>query len=188
MIPDLNGFHVPVFMAGCPVSQKSKQQRPWPPVYRQHVPNRAGLYFRHQEYPPWMDYSRYNGDYRDKGREYYYLAPLYRNALPPPLQPTKLTPPRRVMLLNPNAKNCYSECPCIQRTRSLEDVRSDVNSEWSDDDLSVFRYDRRNFESPDDFGHNRKSIFDVTPPMESKRMGRPKVRLPQWSSFMVRSI
>lgn len=179
MIPDLSEFHLPVFMAGCSMSQKPMQQRPWPPVYRHHVPSRSAFYFRQQELPPWVDYSRYGGGYREKGREYYYLAPLYRNAMPPPLQPSKMLSPRRVMLVNPHVKKCYNDCSCLQRSRSLEDVRSEITSEWSDDDFSgFFRYDNRKLEAPlpNEFGHQNRMFFDDSIKLDVRKRGKSKVR------------
>ena len=188
MIPELTGFHLPVFMAGCPItSQKPIQQRPWPPIYRQHSSSsRNGYFFRHHESPQWLDYPRYGGGgfgiggYREKGREYYYLAPLYRNAMPPPPQPTKSSPPRRIMLLNPHQgnnnvnKKCYNECPCWHRSRSLEDVRSEMNSEWSDDDVSMFRHDTKKSEGmlPNGYGRGERMFLDDFAHLDSRRRRR----------------
>lgn len=165
MIPE--GFHLPVFMNG-PVSQKPIH-RPWPPIYRQQ-PNRTSFCFRPQESPPWRDYG-----YREKGREYYYLAPLYRNALPPPPQPIEMPPPRRLMLLNPQTRSCPSECPCLHRSRSLEDVRSDLNSEWSDDDHKVngYRYNRKN--TPKSFPNKIRRSIDDSVKMDPRRRGSYQV-------------
>lgn len=173
MIPD--AFHLPVFMNGVSMSQKPIH-RPWPPIYRQHQ-NRTSFCFRPQESPPWRDYAHASG-YRDKGRDYYYLAPLYRNALPPPPQPIEIPPPRRLMLLNPQARNCPSECPCLHRSRSLEDVRSDLNSEWSEDDMGLnsYRYSHNNRKSvpvspiSKKFSKIRRSIDDSVK-MDPRRRG-----------------
>ncbi|KAL0279810.1 UNVERIFIED_CONTAM: hypothetical protein PYX00_001288 [Menopon gallinae] len=163
MIPD--GFHLPVFINGVPLPPKP-MHRPWPPVYRQQQA-RTGFCFRPQEPPPWRDYTRANG-YREKGREYYYLAPLYRNALPPPPQPVEYPPPRRLMLLSP--RSCPRECPCLHRSRSLEDVRSDLNSEWSEDESSssAYRYDRK---SKPSVLPNRRSLDDAVK-VDPRRKGR----------------
>lgn len=118
MIPE--GFHLPMFVN--PVQLTHKSHRPWPPIYRQQ-PARNSFCFRPPEPAQW----------REKGRDYYYLAPLYRNALPPPPRPVDLPPPRRMMLVDPQTRGCPPDCPCLHRSRSLEDVRS-VASDWSDDE------------------------------------------------------
>lgn len=85
----------------------------------------------------------------NKGRDYYYFAPMYRNAVPMPppggplqVAPMGLAPPRMMLVERPKAKGKSSReksreplgppCTCVVgRTRSLEDVRSEV-SEWED--------------------------------------------------------
>lgn len=185
MIPD--GFHLPVFMTGCSMPPKP-MQRPWPPVYRHQAPTRTSFYFRPPEPPPWIDYPRMNG-YREKSREYCYMAPFYRNAMPPPPQPVKLPLPRRIMLVNPNSKNCYSDCPCLHRSRSLEDVRSEVNSEWSDDEFSGYRYDNRKLEPPsrNGYGPRSKKLFEDCAKVDARRKGRPQVRVNQRAHRLVLS-
>jgi len=102
-------------------------RRPWPPLYRHPLQHRPRFCFRSPDPPPeWRDYS-----YTNKGRDYYFMAPMYRNAMPPP-------PPRHMLLLDPRLRrvsHSHVQCPCLQksRSRSLEDVRSEVNSEWEED-------------------------------------------------------
>ncbi|XP_072757529.1 WD repeat-containing protein 47 isoform X5 [Anoplolepis gracilipes] len=140
-----------------------KQHRPWPPMYRNHPNSRAPSYC----YRPvpldtlaqWItphipDYNympapRITGN-PNKSRDYYYLAPLYRNAMPPPPQamsPLQVSPvamppppPPGMMMMERRGRAKSSgglrsnvpPCTCaIGRTRSLEDVRSEM-SEWDD--------------------------------------------------------
>lgn len=137
-----------------------KQSRPWPPMYRNH-PTSRGPSFCYRPMPldamgQWMaphlaDYNyvpaRISASNSNKGRDYYYLAPLYRNGIPPPqaMSPLQLSPvavsPRMMMMEPPRGRAkssgglCRSSvppCTCSAgRTRSLEDVRSEV-SEWED--------------------------------------------------------
>ncbi|XP_029160701.1 WD repeat-containing protein 47 isoform X5 [Nylanderia fulva] len=136
------------------------KHRPWPPMYRNHPNSRAPSYC----YRPvpldtltqWItphipDYNyvpapRIPGN-PNKARDYYYLAPLYRNAMPPPPQamsPVAMPPPPPpgvMMMERPRgrakssgglARSSAPPCTCaIGRTRSLEDVRSEM-SEWED--------------------------------------------------------
>ncbi|XP_026831169.1 WD repeat-containing protein 47 isoform X4 [Ooceraea biroi] len=138
-----------------------KQHRPWPPMYRNHPNGRAPSYC----YRPvpldtlaqWI--TPHIPDYNyvpapripanpNKSRDYYYLAPLYRNAMPPPppamsplqVSPVAMPPPGMMMMERPRGRAKSSggltrsvpPCTCaVGRTRSLEDVRSEV-SEWDD--------------------------------------------------------
>ncbi|XP_024873555.1 WD repeat-containing protein 47 isoform X4 [Temnothorax curvispinosus] len=135
-----------------------KQHRPWPPMYRN---NRAPSYC----YRPvpldtlaqWI--TPHIPDYNyvpapritanpNKSRDYYYLAPLYRNAMPPPPQamsplqvsPVAMPPPGMMLMERPRGRAKSSggltrsmpPCTCaVGRTRSLEDVRSEMG-EWDD--------------------------------------------------------
>nr|XP_012143848.1 PREDICTED: WD repeat-containing protein 47 isoform X3 [Megachile rotundata] len=135
-----------------------KQSRPWPPMYRSH-PATRGPSFCYRPLPmdamtqwmtPHLDYNyvpaRISSSNANKGRDYYYLTPLYRNAMPPPqaMSPLQVPPVAvspRMMMMGPGnrAKSSGGLCrssvpPCtcsVGRTRSLEDVRSEA-SEWED--------------------------------------------------------
>lgn len=142
----------------------SKQSRPWPPMYRSHpaAGTGRGPSFCYRPVPldamapQWIpphvaEYNyvpaRMSAASSNKGRDYYYLAPLYRNAIPPPqpMSPLQLSSvavsPRMLMmdargrtrssaaLCRGNAPACT--CSSVGRTRSLEDVRSEA-SEWED--------------------------------------------------------
>ncbi|XP_023941149.2 WD repeat-containing protein 47 isoform X6 [Bicyclus anynana] len=116
--------------------------RPWPPLSRQAQPN---FYFR----PPdpmdprnfktssskgstYSDFSAMSA-YSNKSRDYYFLSPSYRSAgAPTPSNHADLyvnrERPRQIR--HPNTSPA---CPC-SRSRSLEDVRTEVVTEWEDDD------------------------------------------------------
>lgn len=137
-----------------------KQHRPWPPMFRNHLNGRPpSFYYRPmpldtlaQWITPHIPHSDYNYvsarvSSNPKSRDYYYLAPLYRNAMPPPPQampPMQISPvtmPPGMMLMERGRGRAKSSggltrsmppCTCaVGRTRSLEDVRSEV-SEWDD--------------------------------------------------------
>jgi hypothetical protein len=103
-------------------------RRPWPPLYRQPFQHRPRFCVPAPDPPAdWRDYSHTN-----KGRDYYFMAPMYRNVMPPP------PPPRHVLLVEPRHRrvtHSHVQCPCLQasRSRSLDDVPSEVNSEWEED-------------------------------------------------------
>ncbi|XP_038216622.1 WD repeat-containing protein 47 isoform X3 [Zerene cesonia] len=115
--------------------------RPWP-LTRQVQPN---FYFR----PPdpmetrnfktssskgstYSDFSAMSA-YSNKSRDYYFLSPSYRSAGAPTPNTADLylNRERPRQLRNPKATS--PACPC-SRSRSLEDVRTDVVTEWEDDD------------------------------------------------------
>lgn len=129
----------------------AKQSRPWPPMYRSH-PGPSFCYrpvpldaMGPQWIPPHVaDYNyvpaRMSAANSSKGRDYYYLAPLYRNAIPPPQPMSPLQLPSvavspRMMMMDARGRtrsNAAAACTCsMGRTRSLEDVRSEA-SEWED--------------------------------------------------------
>ncbi|XP_045458556.1 WD repeat-containing protein 47 [Melitaea cinxia] len=116
--------------------------RPWPPLSRQVQPN---FYFR----PPdpmdarnfkttsskstYSDFSAMSA-YSNKSRDYYFLSPSYRSAgAPTPSNHADLylSRERQRQIRNPSATS--PACPC-SRSRSLEDVRTEVVTEWEDDD------------------------------------------------------
>jgi len=176
MIPE--GFHLPMLVN--PMQLTHKSHRPWPPIYRQQ-PARNSFCFRPPE-PPQL---------REKGRDYYYLAPLYRNAMPPPPRPVEVPPPRRLLLVDPQTRGCPPDCPCLHRSRSLEDVRS-VASEWSDEEKTGSggqRHPRRvsHHVGPQTKGKNQpmtrpltgkpRKAFDDAFHLENRRKGSAQVSL-----------
>lgn len=73
----------------------------------------------------------YNYPTNDK-KDHYYLAPYYRNAMPPPPNPNRL------LMIDPkrkysNGKHTMNDvCHC--RSRSMEDVRTEVvTNDWGND-------------------------------------------------------
>lgn len=117
--------------------------RPWPPISRQSQPN---FYFRP---PDPMDlrnfktssskgstYSDFSGlsAYSNKSRDYYFMSPTYRSAgAPVPSSHGELYERERPRQLRNPIPSPSAPCPC-NRSRSLEDVRTDVVTEWEDDD------------------------------------------------------
>lgn len=99
-------------------------RRPWPPVYR-HRPSFNYSVQQHE----WREF--YTPFSREKCRDYYLLAPLYRNVLPPPPPRLPLNmPPRRLLVQSRTDCSCncvYSSCHYLNRnrSRSLDNVRSD---------------------------------------------------------------
>ena len=136
------------------------KHRPWPTVYRNH-PTSRGPSFCYRPIPietltQWVsphvashEYNYMQQRIGTKGRDYYYLAPMYRNAMPPPppaltgLQvPPVAIGPRMMIMEKPRSRTKSSSngagrssvppCTCsVGRTRSLEDVRSEM-SEWEE--------------------------------------------------------
>ncbi|XP_014366525.1 WD repeat-containing protein 47 isoform X3 [Papilio machaon] len=118
--------------------------RPWPPLSRQAQPN---FYFR----PPdpidvrnyktssskGSTYSDFSGvsAYSNKSRDYYFLSPSYRSAgapTPGSYADSYINRDRPRQLRHPNPAS-PAACPC-SRSRSLEDVRTEIVTEWEDDD------------------------------------------------------
>lgn len=115
---------------------------PWLPLSRQHHPN----YYRHNDSMDWQNfnktqsslgstYSDFSGNSAigNKGRDYYFLSPHYRNPVPN-LNHTELYlgRDRRRQLRQPDPA-APAPCPC-NRSRSMEDMRTDIVTEWEDDD------------------------------------------------------
>jgi hypothetical protein len=114
-------------------------RKPWPSAYPQRMNNsKSSFKFRPADPPAWREPSPYSYqaplyNYQTNSkREHYFLAPYYRNAMPPPPNPNRLLmidPTRRRLSVKQS-----DESPCHCRSRSMEDVRTDViTSEWEDD-------------------------------------------------------
>lgn len=83
-------------------------------------------------------YSDFSGmsAYSNKSRDYYFLSPSYRPAVAPSLNnhaDLYLGRERPRQTRHPNPAPASTVCPC-SRSRSLEDVRTDIVTEWEDDD------------------------------------------------------
>ncbi|XP_031347094.1 uncharacterized protein LOC116173615 [Photinus pyralis] len=120
-------------------------RRGWPPVHPQYLAhNRQILSFKP---PDWRErgnyilpHSTYNSSNYcqiNKSRDYCYLAPYYRNAMPPPPNPNK----DRLLMIDPTRRRVTSRKaevhPCQCRSRSLDDVRPEfveMSSEWEEDE------------------------------------------------------
>lgn len=115
-----------------PQWQPMEYRRPWPPMYRSPIqkPHQHQQFNFHPnpiEPKNWHNHS-YNFSpsniyQTNKSRDYYFLAPLYRNAMPPPPKPQK----ERFLLENkkrPSKRITEQVCHC--RSRSMDDVRFDV--------------------------------------------------------------
>ncbi|XP_034938706.1 WD repeat-containing protein 47 isoform X4 [Chelonus insularis] len=136
------------------------KHRPWPAMYRNYPATRGpSVCYRpvHVDaLTQWMAPHIASHDYNyvptpirpKKGRDYYYLTPMYQNALPPPsAMPMPVAPmalgPRMMMMeksrsgtktssSNGAGRSSVAPCTCsVGRTRSLEDVRSEV-VEWEE--------------------------------------------------------
>lgn len=123
-------------------SMEMLARKPWPPVYssRTNSHPRQSFNFRPSDGVPWRDvnhYSHYSAanPSSQKFKDHYYLAPYYRNAMPPPPNPNRLLmvdPGKRKVQLR--YSNSMSPCHC--KSRSVEDVSADVldvNGGWEED-------------------------------------------------------
>lgn len=114
-----------------PQWQQIEYRRPWPPMYR--APFQKHQFNFHPAEPKnYRDHTfnfapNPNNIYQtNKSRDYYFLAPLYRNAMPPPPKPQSN---RLIMMGNNNNKKRtkrITEEVCHCRSRSMDDVRFDV--------------------------------------------------------------
>lgn len=120
-------------------------RKPWPPVYYSSRTNshpRQSFNFRPADAFPWRDANHYSHQHysvasppSQKFKDHYYLAPYYRNAMPPPPNPNRLLmvdpSKRRVQLRYSNSMS-----PCHCKSRSVEDVSADVlevKGGWEED-------------------------------------------------------
>ncbi|XP_041986208.1 WD repeat-containing protein 47 isoform X3 [Aricia agestis] len=115
--------------------------RPWPMMPRPAQPN---FYFRP---PDPMDARNFKSSskgstyselsamsaYSNKSRDYYFLSPSYRSAGAPTPSAQELYLNRERARPSRPARPPSPACPCA-RSRSLEDVRTEVVTEWEDDD------------------------------------------------------
>lgn len=156
------------------------KHRPWPAIYRnpsrvpsvcyRPMPLDALTQWITPRLPPHPDYNYVPAMRANKNRDYYYLTPMYRNGAPPspamPLQPPPLALASRMMIMDKsrsktksssNGRSSVPPCTCsVGRTRSLEDVRSEV-SEWEEfndengnrvkNSKNCFRNSRRSMEN-----------------------------------------
>lgn len=131
-------------------------RKPWPPVY----PPRGYSHLHPAEAHYSYAYARYNGQHQPrvfKEQQHYFLAPYYRNVMPPPPRPLVEQPRRR-------AGAQVHDPPCRCKSKSLEDVREvvvDVGRDYDEDfnGNRVFGRERRREKSQ---GDNGKSMDNLT--------------------------
>ncbi|KAF2884082.1 hypothetical protein ILUMI_22101, partial [Ignelater luminosus] len=175
-------------------------RRPWFPVQPQRSPRGRQQSFNFRP-PEAIDY-RYagisNSPYspgsfcqQNKSRDYCYLTPYYRNAMPPPPNPNR----DRLLMVDPSRnkrahmkKSELSACQC--RSKSLDDVRPEIvemSSEWEEDENGNKITSRRkhnnsnNNSSSNKYNNNKKYqnnrrsmdnlLIDTAYGVSSKRIG-----------------
>ncbi|GJQ79536.1 hypothetical protein Trydic_g16383 [Trypoxylus dichotomus] len=119
-------------------------RKAWPQVHHRNTQPRPSYNFRPPEPITWRDtinYAYANVGYSpgsmyqtgNKKKDHYYLAPYFRNAMPPPPNPNRLL---MVDMRHKSNLKKSEMTPCQCRSRSLEDVRTEVievGSEWEED-------------------------------------------------------
>lgn len=116
------------------------RKQPWYPVnFQRPVRPRLAYHFRSAEPPIWREPSPYAFPspiygHGKTGKDYYFMAPFYRNAMPPPPNPNRL------LMIDPVNGRCTTRkpemVPCHCKSRSMEDVRTEVVevSNWGEDE------------------------------------------------------
>lgn len=97
--------------------------------------------FRPPEYVDFRDYNPYaipynaGINYQNKPRDYCYLTPYYRSAMPPP----PISNNDRLLMVDPSRRLSnvripeFSSCRC--KSKSMDDVRQDIQiSDWEEDE------------------------------------------------------
>lgn len=170
------------------------RSRPWPPMFRTPFQRVPPFNFRPVEQPhyqnningqwrePFPYQNGYNIPQTNKSRDYYFLAPYYRNVMPPPPKPQK----ERIPMMDTRRRNHkrVEEKACHCKSRSMEDVRFDVvevTPEWENDENGnhVGLPKQKKFGLNKPYGqHSMENLLMdtvYTPP--SKRGGRFKVTI-----------
>lgn len=172
-------------------SSEMLSRKNWYPIQQrpQHMPRPAFGYRPQEPTPVWRDVNHYGYSpmyhpgtlvQPNKGKEYYYLAPFYRNAMPPPPNPNRL------LMVDPNKSRNVLTIPepisCHCRSKSMEDVRSDVveMQGWDEDENGnrVDKYGKKKMGK----GYNRSMenlLLDTVP--SAKRKGSYQVWLTSFS-------
>lgn len=163
------------------------RNRPWPPMFRTPFQRVPPFNFRPVEQPQWREPYAYQNGYThlpqtNKSRDYYFLAPYYRNVMPPPPKPQKERNPMMDARRRTNNKiRADEKAVCHCKSRSMEDVRFDVvevTPEWENDENGNHVLPRsKKFGLNKPYGqHSMENLLMdtvYTPP--SKRGGRFKV-------------
>lgn len=118
--------------------------KPWNFARRHQATTTQSFNFRPSEPSFPMPYAAYPSSNYSPGigfgnkpimKDHYFLAPYYRNAMPPPPNPNRLMlADQKARKQNVSPRQITENCYCNNRSRSLEDVRTEVIelSDWSD--------------------------------------------------------
>lgn len=141
-------------------------RKPWPPVYPQRVSPRYNLHSPSEAHYSYA-YARYGNNNQSVGlpkEPQYFMAPYYRNVMPPPPSTNRLfmdRTKRKVQVYNPPC------LPCRCKSKSLEDVRADIMEieRDYDDDFNgnrVLIRDRFGEKRRDKRNNNGRSVDNLT--------------------------
>lgn len=114
----------------------------------------------------------------NKGKDYYFLSPYYRNAMPPPPNPISQLHILDHARSRRNFRKPEVSCRC--RSRSMEDVRTEVVEVDWDEGVNGTKID---YQNGNKFGriYNRRSVEDLLADthykIATKRVGSFQVRL-----------
>lgn len=123
-------------------------RKPWPPIYPQRVssPRYSSDPYETQSSYAYARYSNNNAKFSKN--QPYFMAPYYRNALPPPLHADRL-------YVDHKRQNVHNLSACSCKSKSLEDVRdiAELRRECNDafsrnmllerEELSERKYDKQ---------------------------------------------
>lgn len=117
-------WHYPDMMSRKPWNHQKNSPKNSFNLRQPEVPWREGSPYSYQT--PFYNYQTNNK------RDHYFLAPYYRNVMPPPPNPNRL------LMIDPTRRRFSmthdDNAPCYCRSRSMEDVSADVlATEWEDD-------------------------------------------------------
>lgn len=172
---------------GQPWQPMDLQRRPWPPMFRTPFQRVPPFNFRPVEQPQWREsfqsgmpfQNGYGLPQTNKSRDYYFLAPYYRNVMPPPPKPEKQRQPM-MDIRRRTSKRVEEKPACHCKSRSMEDVRFDVvevTPQWETDENGNHVGRPKKFGLSKPYGqHSMENLLvdtAYTPP--SKRGGRFKV-------------
>lgn len=148
-------------------SAEMLSRKPWYPTNLSRTTQRQTFNFHPVEPAVWRDstyayhsprYSPGSAYYQpNKGKDYYFLAPYYRNAMPPPPNPNQL-----LMVDHARRKHIRKiETICRCRSKSMEDVRSEIVevTDWDEDENG----NKLDYHSRDKIRkmYNRRSMEDL---------------------------
>lgn len=122
--------------------QVDMHRRPWPPMFRAPFQRVPPFNFRPVDQTTWREPFQYQTNgfspaQTNKSRDYYFLAPYYRNVMPPPPKLQKDRPLMVDTTRRRTNKRTEDKASCHCKSRSMEDVRFDVvevQPEWEQDE------------------------------------------------------